>query len=211
MRRSRKYPVFSTGQILLTLFAIIGVLYYLENKKSFEFGQLQIPTIPIMEIIVIAIGVLFFTLIAFNIVLYFKNKAEKEKLRALEFSAVDHMSGVEFEQYVGQLLKFIGFSVHFTPTSSDFGVDIIAENRKGKFAVQVKRYAYPVDRKAVSDAVAGMNYYHCNRMMVITNNHFTPGAVLLAHANDCILVDRDLLANWILAFKKNRAFHLSKI
>jgi HJR/Mrr/RecB family endonuclease len=40
--------------------------------------------------------------------------------------------------------------------------------------------------------------------MVITNNYFTPGAVTLARSNDCTLVDRDLLAQWVLRFQTRK-------
>jgi restriction system protein len=51
----------------------------------------------------------------------------------------------------------------------------------------------------VQEAVAAKAIYKCNKAMVITNSHFTAGAVVLAAANDCTLVDREELGKWILA------------
>ena len=65
------------------------------------------------------------------------------------------MTGVEFEQYVGALLKHQGYKVQFTSTSNDFGVDIIAWKDGCKYVIQCKRYKDSLNREAISDAVAG--------------------------------------------------------
>lgn len=46
---------------------------------------------------------------------------------------------------------------------------------------------------AVQEAVVGKSYYHCDKVVVITNNYFTPSAKELAQSNDVILWDRDIL------------------
>ena len=58
-----------------------------------------------------------------------------------------------------------------------------------------------VSRRAVSDAVAGMYHYGCNKAMVITNNYFSPGAITLARSTGCILIDRNILANWVTKYQ----------
>ena len=62
----------------------------------------------------------------------------------------------------------------------------------------MKRQNSKVSRRAISDAVAGMQHYHCNKAMVITNNYFTPGAATLARSTGCALIDRGTLAAWIV-------------
>ena len=54
-----------------------------------------------------------------------------------------------------------------------------------------------VSRHAVSDVVGGTKQYGCDAAMVITNSYFTEGAIALAEANECALVDRDTLAGWM--------------
>jgi len=112
-------------------------------------------------------------------------------------SSMDRMSGLEFEQFVGQLLKLRGFEVEVTKGSGDFGVDVIAKKQGVKLGIQVKRQADKVSRSAISDAVAGKSYYHCDRAMVITNNYFHDSAIVLAHSTRCELIDRDTLQLWI--------------
>jgi len=88
-----------------------------------------------------------------------------------------------------------------TKASGDFGVDIVASNNNDRFAIQVKRYTTKVSRRAISDAVAGMYHYGCNKAVVITNHYFTPGAVKLAQSTNCILIDRDALTKWIIEYQ----------
>lgn len=124
-----------------------------------------------------------------------------EACRALRLADVDNMSGVQFEQYVNELLKAQGYKTEMTPARNDYGVDIVAERDGVRLAVQCKRYGENISRGAVSDAVSGKHYYNCGQAMVVTNRHFRQGARELAGASQCFLVDRDTLALWIQSFQ----------
>lgn len=131
-----------------------------------------------------------------------RETAEREaRLRLLQLSNIDNMSGVEFEHYVCRLLQHRGFVAEVTAASNDFGVDIVAHRGNDKVAVQVKRYSKNVSRTAISDAVAGRTHYGCSASMVITNCYFTKGAIEFAKSTGCVLVDRDCLTEWIVAFQ----------
>jgi restriction system protein len=114
------------------------------------------------------------------------------------------MTGIDFEWYLQKLLTSQGYNVRTTPASGDFGVDLVASRNCDNIAIQVKRYNTKVSRRAISDAVAGMQHYRCNKAMVITNNYFTPGAITLARSTGCMLADRDTLAGWIVEFQNTR-------
>lgn len=133
--------------------------------------------------------------------------AEDAKIRALRIADIDSMSGTEFEQYLQRLLGSRGYSVSRTGASGDLGVDLIASRPQERIAIQVKRHIGKVSRRAISDAVGGMQHYRCNKAMVITNSYFTPGAILLARSNRCTLVDRDQLTQWIIQFQAHSRFH----
>lgn len=170
-----------------------------------------------LAFIIIAIGVfLYFAdpsyLVGYIIILfiiavfvklpsYLKEKSETKKAktftRALEIAEVDMMPGKTFEQYVALLLKSQGYEVSLTPTSGDFGVDIIAEKFGAKYAIQCKRQKAKVSRNAISDAVAGKKFYDCDEAMTVTNSYFSGPALEFAIKTDCILIDRDDLAEWI--------------
>lgn len=91
------------------------------------------------------------------------------------------MTGREFEEHCAGYLKRRGFKrIEMTKASGDQGVDILAR-RKGKtYAIQCKFYQKPVGNKAVQEAYAGMQYYDCDKGMVMTNSTFTKGAIELA-------------------------------
>jgi HJR/Mrr/RecB family endonuclease len=124
-----------------------------------------------------------------------------QRLRALRIADVDNMSGAQFEHYIDELLKGQGFRTTLTPTRNDYGVDIVAELDGIKYAIQCKRYGENISRDAVSDAVAGKHYYDCSQAMVVTNRYFRKGAIELANAAQCVLIDRDVLAGWIESFQ----------
>ncbi len=126
----------------------------------------------------------------------------EHRYRALRLAEIDSMPGLEFERYIGKLLTSRGFDVTVTRSSGDLGVDVIAKSQDQIYAVQVKRSAKAVSRRAVSDAVAGMAHYRCSKSMVITNNYFTPGAKQLAQSTQCELIDRGTLADWIREYTR---------
>jgi restriction system protein len=122
---------------------------------------------------------------------------ERRRLRALQMADVDRMTGHQFEAFVAKLLRHQDYQTEVTPGSGDLGVDVIARQGSVRWAIQTKRYGANVSRTAVSDAVAGMQHYRCNRSMVVTTAYFTEGAKRLAASTGCELVDRDRLAEWI--------------
>ncbi|HEU5187077.1 MAG TPA: restriction endonuclease [Candidatus Saccharimonadales bacterium] len=130
--------------------------------------------------------------------LYHKKKA----LQALAQSDITTMSGQAFEQYMAALFKSQGFNTKITPTTGDFGVDLIIRKNGESTAVQLKRYRRPVSLKAVQEAVTGKRHYRCNKAMVVTNSVFTASAKSLAQSNDCELIDKSVLAEWVLAFRQ---------
>lgn len=128
----------------------------------------------------------------------------KKAMQALKKSDITTMSGQAFEQYMAALFKSQGFSVKPTPTTGDFGVDLIIRRDGQSTAVQLKRYRRAVSLKAVQEAVTGKRHYHCDKAMVVTNNVFTPSAKSLAATNDCELIDEARLGQWVFAFQNQK-------
>ena len=136
---------------------------------------------------------------------YIAITVNRKKLIDIHISQIDSMSGIDFEKYVKALLDFHGFRTEAKGGSGDLGVDIVATKRNNRYAIQIKRQASKVSRRAVSDAVAGKAYHHCNTSAVITNNYFTEGAIKLAKSNDCLLIDRDYLTKMIIQFQRGKS------
>ncbi|MFH2040105.1 MAG: restriction endonuclease [Chloroflexota bacterium] len=158
------------------IIAIIAIIIFLE--------------VPILLALLIVIG-------AFMDAFGLNKKRHKQVMN----HQIDIMSGIDFEEYLKILLTHKGYKVTGTPVSGDLGVDLVASRNGEVFSIQVKRYDTKVSRRAVSDAVAGIDYYDCDKAMVITNNYFSPGAKALADSNGCILIDRDILEEWIKEYQ----------
>jgi restriction system protein len=127
---------------------------------------------------------------------------QEQRRRALQIADIDRMDGIAFEHYVSKLLQQQGYATRITPSSNDFGADIIATRGGSNCAVQVKRYSKSVPRTAISDAVAAMKHYDCVEAMVITNNYFTRNARLFAQSLNCQLIEREQLADWIRQYQQ---------
>ena len=110
---------------------------------------------------------------------------------------VDLMDGAEFEKFVAFLFGKMGYSTTTTKSSGDQGLDVIARRNDTVLGVQAKCYGGSVGNAAVQEAVAGKNYYGCNKVLVVTNNYFTSSAIDLAKVNNVILWDRKILKDKI--------------
>ena len=106
---------------------------------------------------------------------------------------IDLMDGREFEQFVAELFRKMGFSTEVTKHSYDQGIDIIAEKNGMKIGIQAKCYSGSVGNSAIQEVATGKNHYRLDKAIVITNNFFTPAAIELANSNSVILWDRNIL------------------
>lgn len=92
--------------------------------------------------------------------------------------SVDSMSPIEYEKYVADRMKEWGYvNVRTTPSSGDFGADIIMGNKDGKrYCIQCKRHQNPVGYKAVQEIYSAKAYYNCDEVWVCSTNGFTKNA-----------------------------------
>ena len=107
---------------------------------------------------------------------------------------VDAIEGVDFGYCCADLLEDDGFnSVEVTRGSGYYGVDVLAEKEGVTYAVQCKRYDWPVGVKAVQEAYAGRDYYDRMVGAVMTNQYFTEPAVKAAKKLKILLWERGYL------------------
>ena len=106
---------------------------------------------------------------------------------------IDLMSGTEFEDFLCNYFKDIGYKCERTKTTGDQGVDLIAIKDETRIAIQAKCYSGVVGNHAIMEVFAGAKYYNANKCMVITNSTFTKSAIELAKTNGVILWDRQVL------------------
>jgi|688.fasta_scaffold271281_2 hypothetical protein len=98
------------------------------------------------------------------------------------------MRAAEFEGFLAEVLRSLGYDVEQTGQSGDQGVDLVAVKNGRRIAVQAKGYSGSVGNSAVQEAFAGMAHYGCHGCAVVTNSSFTTAAVSLAASTNCLLV-----------------------
>jgi len=117
--------------------------------------------------------------------------------RPTNMTAIDAMTGIEFEDYVAARLRRAGWQVDFTRATGDYGVDLIAVKDGKSVAVQCKRYGNPVGVAAVQQVVSGARHHDCTRSIVVSNQEFTAAAKQLAYTHGCQLIGRKTLESWV--------------
>lgn len=110
--------------------------------------------------------------------------------------AIPEMTGVEFEVYLGRLLRNQGYETAGTPASHDQGADLILHKEGRRVVVQAKRWAGPVGNKAVQETIAAKMFYKADDAWLVTNSTFTKSARQLAGQCEVRLVDGTELRSW---------------
>jgi hypothetical protein len=116
-------------------------------------------------------------------------RAREHPLSRLLNVDIRSMSGPEFELFLADVFRFLGYSVRPTGKSGDKGVDLIVARGARDVALQAKCYSGTVGNWAVQEAFTGMAIYRCQRCAVITSSTFTAAARTAAAATGCILID----------------------
>lgn len=97
--------------------------------------------------------------------------------------------GLDFEYYVQALFEEREIPAFETPTTNDYGADLVLY-RLGKVAVvQCKYHSAPIGIHAVQEVVGAIKHYQADAGIVITNQSFTRQAVALAQSNHVLLID----------------------
>ena len=114
---------------------------------------------------------------------------------------IDKITGFEFEELVGRLLRNMGFIVEQTSLSADGGVDIIAYSKepifKGKYLIQCKRWSGVVGEPVIRDLYGVVLSQNANKGIVITNSYFSEKAIEFAENKNIELIDGNILSDLI--------------
>jgi HJR/Mrr/RecB family endonuclease len=102
------------------------------------------------------------------------------------------LSGTDFEHLLVRLFESMGYAVQHIGKSADQGGDLIANKDGERILIQAKRYKnWSTGNEAVQQVLAAMQFYNCNKGMVIsTSENFTPAAQQLAHATNIELISK---------------------
>ena len=72
----------------------------------------------------------------------------------IDITLIDSMTGVQFERFLIEALRQVGYTAQETKASGDQGIDIIINTRNEKIGIQAKRYNITVGNKAVQEVAA---------------------------------------------------------
>src|SRR3989338_2300265 len=127
--------------------------------------------------------------------------AWQQRFGAAQAAELDQLSGVEFEEFLAGLLRAQGYAAELTPTTGDYGADLILSKDGRRIAVQAKRYVGSVGVAAVQEALSGMAYYKCHTAWVIATGAFTPNALELAQKSGVKMIGRSEIGNLMAQHK----------
>lgn len=151
----------------------------------------------LMRWLVIHWWVLLFVAAALGYWLYRRWKRQQDWLDAFRRSgitSIDGMSGRMFEERLRLHFNDRGWHMQLTPTSGDFGADLVGTDPAGRHVVvQAKRYQGTVGVHAIQEVLGGKAHYGATRAIVVTNNAFTTNARVLAAQAYVELWDRGTL------------------
>jgi restriction system protein len=132
------------------------------------------------------------------VLVVFQNNRQKERLRKSGIRDIDSMDGIQFEYYLKELYRSRGYGAEVTNASGDYGADLLLNKDGKKIVVQAKRYSKDVGIKAVQEVIGAKSYYKADEAWVVSNSHFTRAAKELAQKGTVLLVDREMLIDYIL-------------
>lgn len=110
------------------------------------------------------------------------------------------LSGTDFENLLYRLYEKMGYTVQHSGKSGDQGGDLVITKKGNRIVVQAKRYQYPVNNKAIQEAVAAKRIYNCERATVVTTSDFTNGGLELAKANNVYLINGKKLKELLIYY-----------
>jgi hypothetical protein len=133
------------------------------------------------------------------------NSLKQTKVNFVAIEEIDRMDGRQFELFLSKLYDGLGYFSEVTPSSGDFGADVITIKDKTKTVIQAKCFGQgqSVGVEAINEICGGAGYWNAQKKMVITNRFFTKSALLSAERNNVKLIDRDGLQLLLREYKES--------
>jgi len=122
----------------------------------------------------------------------FEKGLKDTEYKGMSIYVVDEMRGIEFESFLKNLYKEMGYEVIQTKPSGDQGADLVVKRFGEKTVIQAKRYqeGHNVGNSAIQEAYAAKKHYGADECKVVTNSKFTKAAKELARSTKVELIDR---------------------
>lgn len=189
-QRAKRKLQYELLRIIIGLSPILILLFWSDIKK------LNVTIEQVAIAIVVTIIAIFLLAKVISIV-------KSKRYLASPLAKIDNMTGIEFEKYLKAVFENQGYKVELTPTTNDYGADLVCRRNGEITVVQAKRYSDNVGNSAVQEIVGAKGYYKANKCIVVTNSDFTKQAIKLAKSNDVELWNRDKLKKIIKDMNEN--------
>ena len=123
---------------------------------------------------------------------------------AIDFTTMD---GYQFEDYISNLFRRLGFEVEATSYSNDGGVDLVATFRQpvfsGKYIIQCKNWTGPVGQPEVRDLYGVVMDQRANKGILITPSDYTQQAYDFANGKNIELINGPILRGLLTVDSEN--------
>jgi restriction system protein len=125
----------------------------------------------------------------------------------MEAARVDGMTMLQFRDYARKLLAQQGYDTEVPAmvSADDIGTNLVATKEGQRVSVVIMRYRKELSPRVVDEAIHNKAHYGCDAAMVVTNGFFRKDALARAASAGCTLIDRDALAEWVLAYQPSIA------
>lgn len=135
-----------------------------------------------------------------------KTSADDDASHFLDINDIDKLDSNEFELFLKEFYKKMGYEIKKASSSEDRSLDLIIELFGEIIVVQGRICDSKVDKSSVNKIISSIEHYDTRNGMIVTNNYFTDSARDLARSNNNIkLIDREELK------KKLKIYPVDKI
>ena len=122
----------------------------------------------------------------------------------IDFTAMD---GYQFEDYISNLFRKLGFEVEATSYSNDGGVDLVATYKQpifsGKYIIQCKNWTGPVGQPEVRDLYGVVMDKRANKGILIATSDYTQQAYDFANGKNIELINGHSLRTLLTTASEN--------
>ena len=108
--------------------------------------------------------------------IFWSSASQKDQQIFPIISAIERMSGEEFEKFIEKFFKKQGYKTVLTKKTGDWGGDLIVKGNRMSISIQCKRWKETVGIEAVQEAHTAKDVYKTHHAMVITNSSFSSEA-----------------------------------
>jgi restriction system protein len=129
---------------------------------------------------------------------------EREAFQRSGMTAVDAMTGRQFEVLLEHFFANKGYRVARIGGRGDFGADLLLYDANGRMIVQARQWHGEVRSDAVQRVIATMARYGAARGLVVTSSDYSHDAVTVAKSNGVTLWNRAHLATELTKSRGNQ-------